>query len=149
MKTICWLTPDSFVDVDKPIILGLLKYYNIQWIIVLSISGGRYRESDFEGMRVLYANLEIDFVFLHTIRDIRTIADYITIRKKILQVKSDLIYLDYPPSIPHILPVYFALPKYKTIKSAKYRQILWLIEKKIVLLQNKKGIDSKNRSLFD
>lgn len=118
MKTICWLTPDSFVDVDKPIIPGLLNYYNIHWIIVLNIGKGRYRESDFEEMRLLYANLEIEFIYIHKIRDVRTIADCIRIRNRILNVKSDLIYIDHPPSVPHMLPIYFSLPKDKTIVTA-------------------------------
>lgn len=115
---ICWLTPDAFVDVDLPIIPGLLKYYDIHWIVVLNTWGSRYKEKDFKELADKSPNLQMEFFYMHKVRDIRSIFDNFRIRKKIKNCGADLNYINYPPSIPHVLPLYKTLPKGRTIVTA-------------------------------
>lgn len=62
MKTICWVTPDFFVDVDIPIIPHLLDEYDVTWIINFPWRNNRFKESDFDYLKK-YKNLKI--IFFH------------------------------------------------------------------------------------
>lgn len=119
-KKICWVTPDSFVDCDNnpEILTEILKVYNIHWIIILPLEGARFKESDFKDLADL-SGLTITFLYTKVRqRDPRMLIFYEKLYKKILEIKSDLVYFNYVPETPYILPLYWRLNKEKTIFTA-------------------------------
>ena len=120
-KTIVWVSPDSFLDTDLnyEVMSGILREYNIHWIVLFDKKGNRYKESDFDRLRSENDNLTVEFLYSkHRKRYPQNIFYYLKIRKIINKVNPDLIYFNLVPSSPWILPVYFWLPKDKTIVTA-------------------------------
>ncbi len=119
-KKICWITPDCFVDCDNnpEILKNILKYYNIHWIVLLHKSNSRFKESDFENLKQI-KGLSIDFVYRNCrARDPRMMFFYEKIFSNIRKQKADIIYFNYVPTSPYILPIYWRLNKKTTIFTA-------------------------------
>lgn len=111
-KKICWVSAASFIDVDIPFIPDLLKWFDIEWIVV----PGRYKDSFFENLQAEHKGLTIHKVyFTHRARDPRSILDYLAIGKIVKEVNADLYYIDLVPGNPWCLPFYCSLPAKKTI----------------------------------
>ena len=120
-KSIVWVSPDSFLDTDLnyELISEILKHFNIHWIILFDKNGNRYKESDFDKLRSENGNLTIEFLYAkHRNRYPQNIFYYLRIRKIINKIKPDLIYFNVVPANPWLLPLYFWLPKDKTIVTA-------------------------------
>ena len=105
-KKICWVSAASFIDVDIPFIPDLLKWFDIEWIVV----PGRYKDSFFENLQAEHNGLTIHKVyFTHRARDPRSILDYLAIGKIVKEVNADLNYIDLVPGNPWCLPFYCVL----------------------------------------
>lgn len=118
-KKLCWVTPDAFMDTDFFIVPYLLDVYDITWIILFPWRHVRFKEEDFDDLKKNHQNLKL--VFIHNSYrglDPRTLGMYYKIKKIITQIDPDLIYLNYEPMDPLVLPFYNWLPKYKTITTA-------------------------------
>ena len=121
MKKICWVTPDSFLDTDLnyDIMLGLLKKYKIHWVVLFKINGNRFVESDFAKLKEECGNLTMEFLYAHhRMRHPWYFFYYKEISDIIKREVPDVIYLNCPPHNPYILPLYYSLPKKKTIVAA-------------------------------
>lgn len=111
-KKICWVSAASFIDVDIPFIPDLLRWFDIEWIVI----PGRYTNSFFDEMETKYDGLTIHKVnFTHRARDPRSVLDYLAIGRIVKTVNADLNYIDLVPNNPWCLPFYCSLPSEKTI----------------------------------
>lgn len=96
MRTICWVTPDCFVDVDIPIIPHILDEYDVTWVINFPWRNNRFKESDFEYLK-RYKNLKI--IFFH-MKYYRHDPRYFFRNRKFLSLvageasKADIVYLN-------------------------------------------------------
>lgn len=117
-KKICWITPDWFVDVDIPIVPHLLNEYDITWIIFFPWRNNRFKEedlNDFQGLK----NLHIKFFHNpYYGLDPRCLITFNKIKHVIEDVEPDLIYFNFVPADPMVLPLYRWLPADKTIVTA-------------------------------
>ena len=94
MKTISWITPEAFIDVDLPIIKELVKFYIIDWQIVISYNSSIDYESYVYDTIHDNNNLNISFYFLkRRNRDFRNIIDYIKIINNAKKVNPSLYYI--------------------------------------------------------
>lgn len=117
---ICWVTPDCFLDMDLniPLMEGLLEQFDICWIVLLS-HNGRFQKSDFNTIAQKCTKLKL--VFLESAireRNPRKIIEYIKINSVIKREVPDIIYLNLTPASPWQIPMFFLLPKNKTIITA-------------------------------
>lgn len=116
MKKICWITPDCFLDTDMGVVPSL-KGVNIHWIVLFNLKDNRYKEEDFQKLK--NEHLTIEFLYNKSrARYPQTIFYYLRIKKIIKREKPNIIYFNVMPSNPYILPLYFWLPKDKTIFTA-------------------------------
>lgn len=135
-KKICWVTPDCFLDTDLNynIMSGLLKVYDIHWIVLFKKNGNRYEESDFGRLKDENDNLIVDFLYAHhRMRHPWNFYYYWQIYKTLKCEKPDVIYLNIPPHTPYILPLYFSLPSNKTIVAAHQGEIRYGFKYPVVL----------------
>ena len=92
MMKIAWVTPQSFVDVDLPIIAELQKTAEIYWQILvgrLTDDMRLYVKSQLDGN----SNLKYEFVETkYRVYDIRTLFLYIKVLKKAKAYKADVYY---------------------------------------------------------
>lgn len=117
-KKICWVTPDCFLDtdLDYKLMSGLLQYYDIHWIVLFGVKNNRYKASDFDKLKQENPGLSVEFVYSGTrMRDPRQMFLFLKIAKLIHRAKPDAIYLSLMPTSPYILPLWWWLPKKKTI----------------------------------
>lgn len=115
---IVWVTPDCFLDTDLDynLMSGLLQQYNIHWIVLFGVNNNRYTASDFDKLKRENPGLTIEFVYSRTrMRDPRQVILFLRIAKMIFQSRPDVIYFSLMPSSPYILPLWWLLPKKKTI----------------------------------
>lgn len=118
LKQITWVTPDCFVDCDIDIIPRLSQYFIINWIVLLG-RNSRYKESDFQTDKLKQHNITILFLYAkHRKRYPQNLLFYHKIKKMIIRNQPDIIYFNAIPANPYILPLYFWLPKDKTIVTA-------------------------------
>jgi glycosyltransferase involved in cell wall biosynthesis len=116
-KTIVWLTPDPFIDVDLPIIPYLLDSYNIRWIIQFGLIN-RFQENEFDKLKGL-EGLKIEFFYVkHKGKDPRRFLDTYRLIHRLHSIKADAYYVNIPPDKPFHLPLCMALPKDRTIITA-------------------------------
>lgn len=119
-KNIFWITADAFVDCDfnPQILSGILKFYNIKWLILLPAQNARFKENDFESLKKLQG-LSISFLYEnYRARDPRMLFFYEKLYWKIKREPSEVIYFNNVPSNPYILPLYWRLNKSRTIFTA-------------------------------
>lgn len=120
-KKILWVTPDCFLDTDLSyeMMNGILQEYDIHWVVLFDYKDNRYKESDFERLKSANSNLTVEFLYAkHRKRYPQNIFYYLKIRTIVNKINPDLIYFNLVPSSPYILPLYFWLPKDKTIVTA-------------------------------
>lgn len=123
---LCWVTADYFTDCDlKPEFLKRISaFYEIRWIVVFFQNSNRYKESDFESIQQLNADVKVDFFRIkHRHRDPRVFGDYSRLKKTVLSGSPDLIYLNISVGEIHIIPLIYQLPASKTIISAHQGRI--------------------------
>lgn len=119
-QTITWVTPDYFVDCDfnPDLFAGILKQFKIHWIILLPTKNARFSESEFENIRKL-EGLTLEFIYWSVrARSPKMLFFYERIYNRIKQLNSDLVYFNYVPTSPYVLPLYWRLSKTKTIVTA-------------------------------
>jgi glycosyltransferase involved in cell wall biosynthesis len=119
-KTVTWVTPDYFIDCDfnPAVFAGILQQVNIIWIVLLPSSKARFSEADFEVLKAM-PGLEIKFIYwLHRARNPKMLLFYEQVYRLIKQSKPDLIYFNYVPTSPYVLPLYWRLKKNTTIVTA-------------------------------
>lgn len=115
-KKICWVTPDCFLDTDMEVV-PFIECFNIHWIILFNKKDNRYSEENFKNFKK--KNLTIEFLYnTSRARYPQTLLFYMKIKKIIKREMPFLIYFNVMPSNPYILPLYFWLPKDKTIFTA-------------------------------
>ena len=120
MKKIVWITPDYFVDVDLNYknMTEILKFFSIEWIVILPRENARFNQDDFSYFKNI-SNVSIHFIYQnYRARDPRMLLLFEQIYKKIIRVKPDIIYFNEVPASPYILPLYWRLNKQKTIFTA-------------------------------
>ena len=118
MKKIIWITPDCFIDCDVDIIPEISKEFEICWVVLLS-DNSRFKKSDFAGMQSQNNNLTVRCVYSNRrFRNPLKAFDYLKISEIIWKEKSDLIYLNMGADSPAQIPMYYTLPKGKTIVTA-------------------------------
>jgi len=94
MKQLVWVTPDCFVDCDIILMPGLLKHFNIHWIVLFP-ANSRYKESDFDYLDKKYDNLTIDFIYEeYRLRNPLNIFTYFKLSRHINSIKADATYLN-------------------------------------------------------
>lgn len=117
-KKITWVTPDCFVDCDIDIIPKLSQYFKIHWIVLLG-KNSRFKENDFQTQDLKKENILITFLYSkYRNRYPQNLLFFHKIKRIIIQDNPDIIYFNVIPSTPYILPLYFWLPKEKTIVTA-------------------------------
>jgi len=119
-KKITWVTPDYFIDCDfNPEILShILMQFDIYWLILLPSKDARFTEKHFETLSGLQG-LKIEFVYWTVkARSPKMLLFYEQIYRKIKASRPDLIYFNYAPESPYVLPLYWRLKKSKTIVTA-------------------------------
>lgn len=117
---ITWVTPDYFVDCDfnRDILSSLLDTYLIRWIILLPASRARISESDFDAIKDL-AGLDLEFVYWKCReRSPKMLLFYEDVYRRIMRSNPTLIYFNYVPSNPYILPLYWRLSRRPCIFTA-------------------------------
>lgn len=101
-KKICWITADSFIDVDLPIIDKLPSRFKVDWIIVLSktlrINYNELIERTDKALTPRVLKLS------YRARDLRVIMQYYQLSRMIRSTKADIVYIDCP-GIPYFLPL--------------------------------------------
>lgn len=120
-KTILWVTPDSFLDceINHEFMSGILHEYDVYWVVLFDKNGNRFKESDFAELKRDNKNLTVKFLYAkHRQRYPQNIFYYLKIKKIIKKISPNLIYFNVIPATPWILPLYFWLPKDKTIVTA-------------------------------
>lgn len=120
-KKVLWVTPDCFLDTDLDygLISGILKNFDLHWIVLFNKKDNRFSEKDFDRIKQENKNLSIDFLYNTTrARYPKTMFFYLKVKKIIKRVNPDVIYFNVMPSNPYVLPLYFWLPKDKTIVAA-------------------------------
>lgn len=118
---LCWVTADYFTDCDlKPELLKRVsEVYSIHWIVLFFHSGNRYQESDFESVRNMDVDIDVEFFHVqHRKRDLRYFGDFKKLRKTILSKSPDLIYLNIAVGDAQTVPMVYQLPANKTIITA-------------------------------
>jgi len=118
--TIAWVTPDYFIDCDfnPEILASLLQTYEIRWIILLPRSRSRISESDFDSIKTL-PGLQIEFIYWNCReRSPKMLAFYETVYRRIQSLRPAMVYFNYVPSNPYILPVYWRLARLKSVFTA-------------------------------
>lgn len=104
-KKITWLTSDSFLDVDIPILLELADTYSIHWIIIFSKN--RVVTYNQEQIMELFSekSITIDFIFFsNRLRSVKTFRQNILLAKKIKSSDAQLVYCNYL-GIPYFFPI--------------------------------------------
>lgn len=118
--TITWVTPDFFLDTDfnPGMFSGLSEHFNIHWIVLFPAQNARFCEADFKQLSNI-PGLTIEFIYWTSrARSIKTLLFYEKVYQRIKASKPDLIYFNYVPTNPYVLPLYWRLDKRKTIVTA-------------------------------
>jgi glycosyltransferase involved in cell wall biosynthesis len=117
---ITWVSPDFFLDTDfnPGLFTGLLETFDIHWIVMFPGKDARFSESDFEQLRQM-PGLTVEFLYWTSrARSLKTLLFYENVYRAIKAAKSDLVYFNYVPTNPYVLPLYWRLDKNKTIVTA-------------------------------
>lgn len=125
-KKIVWVTPDSFLDTDLDyrLMSGVLRQYDIHWIVLFKKSGNRFKEIDFDRLKENNKNLTIEFLYAkHRMRYPGNLIYYKNIYQIIKRKNPDVIYLNCAPHSPYMIPLFLSLPKNKTIIAAHQGEI--------------------------
>lgn len=121
-KKICWLTPDCFLDTDLDynLIKGILKEFDIHWIIVFNLNNNRFSESSFETLvKESNGRLTMEYVRLkYRMRYPQNALVYWNLANKVRQQKADVNYINMAPYTPWELAFFYHLPKNNTIITA-------------------------------
>ena len=119
-KKITWVTPDYFVDCDfNPNIFSeILKYFDIHWIILLPNKNARFSKNDFTTIQQLQGVTVEFFYWTNRARNPKMLFFFEKIYRRIKELKADLVYFNYVPDSPYVLPLYWRLEKNKTIVTA-------------------------------
>jgi glycosyltransferase involved in cell wall biosynthesis len=117
---ITWVTPDFFLDTDfnPDLFAGLLKSFDIHWIVMFPSKDARFCENDFKNLKQL-PGLSIEFIYWASrARSIKTLFFYEKVYRSIKASKPDLTYFNYVPTNPYVLPLYWRINRGKTIVTA-------------------------------
>ena len=117
---ITWVTPDFFLDTDfnPDLFLGLLKHFDIHWIVLFPVKDARFCEADFERVKH-FDGLSIEFIYWTSrARSLKTLLFYEKVYRSIKASRPDLTYFNYVPTSPYILPLYWRINQGKTIVTA-------------------------------
>lgn len=101
-RKIVWVTADSFIDVDLPVLSKFPGGFEIDWIVVLS----KTLKVDYtELIHSKASHIEPIFYCLkYRARDLRLVYQYYSLVRLILKKNPDLVYVDCP-GIPYFLPL--------------------------------------------
>lgn len=117
---ITWVTPDFFLDTDfnPELFAGLLKSFDIHWIVLFPAKDARFCEADFDRLKES-AGLTIEFIYWkNRARSIKTLLFYEKVYRSIKASRPDLTYFNYVPTNPYVLPLYWRINKGRTIVTA-------------------------------
>lgn len=113
MKSITWLTPTYFIDVDIQIVPELSKFFKINWII----SGGLQKPTIYANLKKLIKTPS-SIEYYHLKYKWYSPLCYLENRKKyhyIISKADDLIYIDQAPQLFDFMAAKHTLPKRTTI----------------------------------
>jgi glycosyltransferase involved in cell wall biosynthesis len=118
--TITWVTPDYYVDCDfnPELFSGILEFYDIHWLILLPVHNARFHEDDFEAIKKI-PGIKVNFFYWKCrARSPKMLIFFENVYRFIKRLNSDLIYFNYSPENPYVLPLYWRLNKRRTIVTA-------------------------------
>lgn len=93
-KKICWITSDSFLDVDKDIVVSLANHFTISWYVVITLNNSLYKYN----LEELSLFAQQHRVKLHTIyqkvkyKNPLTIPIYFKLFKKVKLESPSIVY---------------------------------------------------------
>lgn len=122
MKTILWVTPDYFADVDIPIVPLISRNFRVHWVI-LRPANPRYKDSDYLTIVKDYPNLSVDIVVLDRERYPSNLFKYYKITSAVRNINPDVTYFNVVASTPWLIPMLYTLPKNRTIVTAHQGRI--------------------------
>lgn len=132
MEKIAWITPDYFADCDIVVIPGLLKYFDIHWIVVLPMKS-RFHKEDFEALKQRYANLTMEFVCEKgRQRNPMNIITNFQLVKKIKRVKADAVYLNISINIWNLTMIPFLKSRYTIVTAHQGRVHIGMAHKELL-----------------
>jgi len=102
-KTLCWITPDYFLNVDSVIVPLLANEYDINWIIINTKDSKRKAEGIISDKVI---PTEVHLAYKQ--RDPRIIFQFIKLLRPIGRANYDLIYLSFH-GLPYFFPIFFSL----------------------------------------
>ena len=98
MKTIVWITPDYFYDVDWPIIRSLKNYYDIKWYVIWGTGSLRKKPNNDD----VTSFIQLKYRY----RDIRIIKQYWSIIREVKRINPVVVYNAFL-GMPYFLPLLF------------------------------------------
>lgn len=111
MKSIVWLTPDFFIDVDSLIVPYLAETFNIHWIIL----GGSNKPKAYEELKKK-SKMNIEYYIIDGKWYMPN--QYLKYRKLfryLISLKTDIIYIDSSLTFWNYYAALHTLPKNKTV----------------------------------
>lgn len=92
-KKICWISPDSFLDTDTPVVKELASTYNIYWTVILKKNNSS-DDVNFVKSKLAGVPVNVEFYKLKTrIRSPFHIKEIAQIIKKARNINPDIFYL--------------------------------------------------------
>ena len=118
MKKISWVSCNSYMDTDLPIVVRLQKYYRIRFIVVISHDSTINYQNYINKTLQNSSNIEVEYFYLkHRLRSPKIISSFYVIIRKAKDFRPDLFYISYQ-GMPYALLLYkLMLPLNKCIVS--------------------------------
>ncbi len=102
-KRIVWITADSFIDVDLPILPIISKQYNIKWFVIIS-KNNSIDYSELIKYRIDEREIEISIVNLkNRIRSPFLAIEFLSLIQRIRKLQADLYYINFT-GLPYFMP---------------------------------------------
>lgn len=92
-KKISWITPDSFLDTDLPVVKALSDVYEITWIITIA-HGKSQDDENFVRMQLKECKVDLSFYYFQSrIRSPKHFFEVLNLIKRLKRTNAELYYL--------------------------------------------------------
>ena len=95
-KTIVWITPDWFYDVDWPIVNELVKYYDVKWFVIWNV----FSKRDIPDNPNIYQFIRLSY----RVKDIRNLFTYYRLLKYVQKLNPRVVYNGFD-GVPFFYPM--------------------------------------------
>ncbi len=138
-KKICWITSDSFLDVDKDIVPSLSNRFEIYWFIVITLNNSLY-QYDINKLKIYATQNNIRLKIIKQkfkYKNPQVIPIYFNLFKKLKQIKPNIIYTNIF-GMPFYYPIMYLFNFQNVIYAThdviehveiKYRRLIKLYKK--------------------